>query len=148
MDSEARYLLIVACSQRKRLDAGLLPAIARYDGPTYLMLRKAKREGYWAERLDVLILSAKYGLIAASTPVANYQQRMNSKQADELKAQVTQALQTYTKQNVYSEVYVDLGHHYYLAVEGIAELVSECSPVDEAIRQLERYTILPKALIN
>ncbi len=97
--SEARYLLIVACSQRKRSDNGLLPAIARYDGPTYLMLRKAKREGYWAENLDVLILSAKYGLIEMSTPIANYEQRMNRQRASELKAQVTQTLQTYARHN-------------------------------------------------
>lgn len=120
--SEARYLLIVACSQRKRLDNGLLPAIARYDGPTYLMLRKAKREGYWAENLDVLILSAKYGLIEMSISITNYKQRMNRQRASELKAQVTQTLQTYARQNFYSKVYVDLGQDYCPAVEGLVEL--------------------------
>lgn len=122
MHSKAKYLLIIACSQRKRSDAGLLPAIARYDGPTYLMLQKAKREGYWAENLDVVILSAKYGLIRVFTPIANYEQRMNRQRASELKAQVTQALQTYARQNVYSEVYVDLGQDYCPAVEELVEL--------------------------
>jgi len=28
-------LLILSCSQRKRPDSGLLPAIERYDGPVF-----------------------------------------------------------------------------------------------------------------
>lgn len=54
-----RLLLIVSCSQRKRSDLGLLPAIERYDGVYFRLLRKAQREGYWPENLDVLILSAQ-----------------------------------------------------------------------------------------
>lgn len=137
-----RYLLIIACSQRKRLDEGLLSAIARYDGVTFRVLRKAKRGGYWSENLDLLILSAKYGLIAASTPIASYEQRMNHKRASELKAQVTQALQTYARQNVYSEVYVDLGHDYYLAVEGIAELFNNSQIIYAQGRIGERLKFL------
>jgi hypothetical protein len=122
MASNHRSLLIVSCSQRKRADAGLLPAIERYDGGNYRLLRKAKREGYWPERLDVLILSAKYGLIEASTPIANYDQRMNHERAIELHTQTLQTLQTYARQNTYHEVYVDLGQDYTFAVEGIEEL--------------------------
>src|SRR5436305_3237505 len=50
-------VLILSCSQRKRLDFGLLPAIERYDGGHFRVLRKARREGYWPEAMDVLILS-------------------------------------------------------------------------------------------
>ena len=79
--SETRYLLIVACSQRKRSDPYLLPAIERYDGGNFRVLRKAMREGYWPQNMDVLILSAKYGLINASTFIADYDQRMNRERA-------------------------------------------------------------------
>ena len=122
MDSSQRYLLIVACSQRKRSDVGFLPAIERYDGGNYRLLRKARREGYWPERLDVLILSAKYGLIEASTLIVNYEQRMNKERASELKAQTMQALQSYAQQNAYNEVYVDLGQDYIFTVEGVEKL--------------------------
>ena len=122
MDSNDRYLLIVACSQRKRSDVGLLPAIERYDGGNYRLLRKAKREGHWPESLDVLILSAKYGPIEASTPIVNYEQRMNKERASELKAQTMQALQSYAQQNAYNEVYVDLGQDYIFTVEGVEKL--------------------------
>ncbi|WP_246275464.1 hypothetical protein [Brasilonema bromeliae] len=33
-------LLILGCFQRKRSDSGLLRAIARYDGPTFQVLRR------------------------------------------------------------------------------------------------------------
>ena len=35
-------LLIVACSRAKRPDAGSLPAIDRYDGPAFRLLRRAR----------------------------------------------------------------------------------------------------------
>ena len=93
MQTDARYLLIIACSQRKLSDPGLVPAIARYDGGQFRVLRKAHRDGYLSNYLDVLILSAKYGLIKACTPIANYEQRMNRKRASELKAQVSSQLE-------------------------------------------------------
>ena len=55
-------LLIMACSARKRATEDLLPAIDRYDGPAFRVLRKylshAERPG-----LTVMILSAKYCLL-------------------------------------------------------------------------------------
>ncbi|MCX7593314.1 MAG: hypothetical protein N2235_06070 [Fischerella sp.] len=122
MRESARYLLIIACSQRKLTDDGLLPAIARYDGGHFRVLRKAQRDGYWSNHIDVLILSAKYGLIESCTPIANYEQRMNKKRACELKTQVTQTLQAYAQKGIYSEVYVDLGKDYQSAIEGLGEL--------------------------
>ena len=38
-------LLLISCSQRKREDEGLLPAIDRYDGPAYRCLRKMITRG-------------------------------------------------------------------------------------------------------
>lgn len=123
-----RLLLIVSCSQRKRSDLGLLPAIERYDGVYFRLLRKAQREGYWPENLDVLILSAKYGLIAISTPIAHYEQRMTRNRADDLKSQVFQVLQTLPQRFSYSVVYVELGKDYQCAIEGLAQLFNG-SPV-------------------
>ncbi|WP_158507403.1 hypothetical protein [Nostoc piscinale] len=36
---QSQHLLIVACSQRKLANDGLMPAIARYDGPVFHLLR-------------------------------------------------------------------------------------------------------------
>jgi hypothetical protein len=120
-----RLLLIISCSQRKRLDLGLLPAMERYDGVHFRLLRKARREGYWPENLDVLILSAKYGLIDISTPIAYYEKQMTRARANDLKTQVFQVLQAVTKQFPYSELYVDLGKDYQEAIEGLMQLFND-----------------------
>ncbi len=60
-------LLIVTCSQRKNPTLGLLPAIDRYDGPAFLVLRKYLREGV-GDAPRVLILSAKYGRACLAPP--------------------------------------------------------------------------------
>jgi hypothetical protein len=117
-----RLLLIVSCSQRKRPDPGLLPALDRYDGGHFRILRKARRERYWPETMDMLILSAKYGLVAGSTPITNYDQKITRDRAKELHSQVLQVLQTCTRQHTYREVYVDLGQAYQAAVEGLAQV--------------------------
>jgi hypothetical protein len=122
--SEPRYLLIIACSQRKRSDPGLLPAIERYDGVNFRVLRKARQEGYWPENLDVLILSAKYGLIEVGTPIAYYEQRMTSKRAITLNAQILERMRSFIARGGYSEVYIDLGRDYLPAIRGCAEAFS------------------------
>ena len=53
MCSGHTYLLIVTCSQRKRSDPELLPALERYDGIFFRIIRKARREGNWPDNLDV-----------------------------------------------------------------------------------------------
>lgn len=147
MPSERRYLLIVACSQRKRQDPGLLPAIDRYDGVKFRVLRKAKREGYWPQNLDLLILSAKYGLIHACARIASYEQRMTRDRASGLRTQVMETLQTYCRENVYRELYVDLGRDYRAAVVGLTELFEgsqvTCARgrIGERLGQLRRWLV-------
>lgn len=51
-------LLILSCSRRKRSDRGLLPALERYDGPTYRVMNKFLRVNpSGTQSLDVYILS-------------------------------------------------------------------------------------------
>ena len=52
-----RKLLIVSCSKTKRKLKNA-PAMEVYDGPVYKILRKNLKQN-----LDILIISAKYGLI-------------------------------------------------------------------------------------
>ena len=58
-----KYLLIISCSDRKIQTLGCLPAFELYDGSFYRILRKAIREGYFPNNLDILIISPKYGLL-------------------------------------------------------------------------------------
>ncbi|WP_373537310.1 DUF6884 domain-containing protein [Microcoleus sp.] len=70
-----RHLLILACSQRKRSDTDSLPAIERYDGPTFRLLRRFLRKQPSAP-LEIYILSAKFGLIPSDYPIPDYDQKM------------------------------------------------------------------------
>jgi cytoplasmic iron level regulating protein YaaA (DUF328/UPF0246 family) len=114
--ADPRYLLIIACSQRKRSDNGLLPAIERYDGVNFRVLQKAKREGYLLGNLDILILSAKYGLIEASTLIENYDLKMTKQRAIELQVRVTKDLDNYLSKTSYDEIFVNFGKTYLTAL--------------------------------
>jgi hypothetical protein len=55
-------LLLVACSATKNGAAETLPAITRYDGVAYRVIRRWQHEhAAQAEELAILILSARYG---------------------------------------------------------------------------------------
>lgn len=88
-----KALLILSCSATKRPDAGGLPAIDRYDGPAYRVLRKALREraGLGAA-LTVRILSAEYGLVTDTTEIPDYNRRMTAERAAELYLSVQHAI--------------------------------------------------------
>lgn len=115
----SRRLLLIACSNRKVQTRELLPAIQRYDGVTYRVIRKAMREGYFPPNVDIKILSAEFGLIDAETRIPYYDRRMDRRRAYELKSQVLSTLQVYLEGNQDSEVYIDLGKDYLPAIEGI-----------------------------
>lgn len=83
-------VLIISCSQRKIQSPGLLPAIDRYDGPTYRCLRKF-RDTYrypnnhgFPNWLRIVILSAKYGLIFPETEIADYDLKMTLPRAADM----------------------------------------------------------------
>ena len=127
MSLASQYLLLLACSQRKYTEPALLPALERYDGGNYRLLRKAQREGYFPNNLDVLILSAKYGLIMSTSCIPYYDQRMNQQQAATLKPQVMETLQTIGTQKAYKEIYVELGRDYMEAIDDLAKIFPEAT---------------------
>ena len=72
-----KRLVILSCSQRKVQSASLMPAIERYDGPAYLVVRKWMRTIPDARRdHEFLILSAEFGLISDSLRIPYYDRRM------------------------------------------------------------------------
>ncbi len=117
MTSNAKYLLLVSCSQRKNSDSSLLPAIERYDGVNFRVLRKARREGYFAENLDILILSAKYGLLDSDYPIENYNCKMTRERALALQSEVSVGLDSHLNREDYREIFVNLAKTYLIAIE-------------------------------
>jgi hypothetical protein len=71
--SEVKRLLLIACSATKQPDPELLPALDRYQGTWFKVLHGYRRaHPQEAQTLDVWILSAEFGFIAAPTPIPDY----------------------------------------------------------------------------
>ena len=96
MALSGRHLLIISCSKTKNSQLRnneeiTLPAITGYDGKIFLTLRKAFREGLGLN-VDVLIISAKYGLLRATDEISYYEERMTKQKAGELRDRVLSKL--------------------------------------------------------
>jgi hypothetical protein len=118
-----RSLLILGCSARKRSTTEMLPAIERYDGPLYRVLRKCLREGTAPQSLDILIISARYGLLRASDRVECYDQRMTRGLSAQMREEIGLRIAAELSGKTYSQAHISLGTHYLAALGGV-ELVS------------------------
>lgn len=106
--------LILACSATKVASGLEIPALDRYDGPLWRVLRRALRErDGLADRLAIYALSARYGLIPArGVGIAYYNQRMTPARAAELAPAVAVALNA----GLWPVDYVEVGQAYRLAL--------------------------------
>lgn len=114
-DQRTKKLLIIPCSKLKDPHPGLMPAVKRYAGPFYRLINGMGRP----DNLDILILSAKYGLISAETPIEYYDMRMSDARAAELQPSVTSQLKERFAEHAYDEVFINLGKQYEKALDGI-----------------------------
>ena len=116
-------LLIIGCSERKIQSPGEIPAIERYDGPTYRCLRKFRDTFGFPHNLRILILSAKYNLIFPETEIANYDLKMTLSRAKDIAVDVQcdliRCLEFYDiAYGGTDEVFINLGKTYMRALEG------------------------------
>ena len=118
MQHQPRRLLLLACTSTKRADLHPIPAIQRYDGPSFRMLRKWRAANAAAAvHLDILILSARLGLIAADALISDYNERMTRARAAELREAVDTALtHTLAQRELYAATLVHLGQDYLPAI--------------------------------
>lgn len=128
-DNGMGRLLVVACSQRKKPAAGLLPALDRYDGPAFRVLRKYLRDAEGTAPV-VLILSAKYGLVAASRKIPTYDCRMSARSACALRPRVLKVAQRVLASQPWLAIGICAGKDYQLALEGLSELIPDGVRVD------------------
>lgn len=113
-------LLIVACSQRKRDSPGLMPAIERYDGPSFRLIRRFLRSGMDAP--TIAILSAEFGLILGDRPIPWYDRRMTAERARILGTDVGENLRVIICTNTFREIFVCMGRTYRAALPDLASL--------------------------
>lgn len=122
-------LLILSCSERKATAPGRLPAIDRYDGPAFRVLRKYFREGS-PGAATVLILSAKYGLIAAERKIPWYDQRLSASMARTMRPRVLETARHVLQSRPWQSVGVCAGKEYQSALDGLAEFLPQGARVD------------------
>lgn len=115
--AKPRRLLIMACSSRKFPTPGSVPALERYDGVAYRVVKKLRREGRFPDDVDVLILSAKFGLIQSDQPIPDYDVRMTAERAQEQVVQNRQLLAGLLRGGAYDEVFISAGRNYSPALE-------------------------------
>lgn len=109
-------MLILACSRRKRPGENLLPAIERYDGPAFRILRRFLRKRP-SETPHILILSAEHGLIAHDLPIATYDRKMTPARARELRPSVLADLHRIASTRSIQETLIVAGRHYLMALQ-------------------------------
>jgi len=98
----------------------------RYDGPTYRTLRKFYPDGHPPLNLDVVIISAKYGLLRCQQLIENYDHPMTVKRAGELRSKVQARLNALIQDSrecpfslgAYDQVFINLGKTYMQILEG------------------------------
>lgn len=121
-----RHLLIISCSKTKNNKLRdnkevKLPALKGYDGKIFLTLRKALREGL-GHNVDVLIISAKYGLLRATDEISYYEERMTKQKAYELRDSVLSKLINHISGQNYRKIFVMMGRDYLEAISGFSSL--------------------------
>lgn len=129
-------LLLIACSQRKRTDAGLLHAIDRYDGPSFRVLRRYLRSSNLP--IDIWILSAEYGLISSDHLLPYYDQRMTVGRARVLHSRIISDLEIILSNKPYKNFLICLGRDYLESIKGYENLVPDNISVKEAAGGLGR----------
>jgi hypothetical protein len=111
-------LLILSCSRRKSREPELVPALARYNGPLFQIVRRfADDHGGWADQVDVFILSAEFGLIPGNASVPYYDRQMTPLRAREL-LPGTLAMLGQIVDGLRSDLFISVGADYLEAMCG------------------------------
>jgi hypothetical protein len=125
-------LLLIGCSRRKAAGVGRGRAWDVYDGPLFQVLKKALRDrDGWEETLEVLIVSAKHGVIRADRVIATYDERLTAASARLRAGRFAGQLRTAIGGRRYRAVHVNLGRDYLGALPDLDALFAP-APVDFA----------------
>lgn len=115
-------VLIQACSNTKIDTLEPVPAINRYDGSAWRVIRKYLREnGEDSGDLLILALSAEFGLIESSFAIPDYNRRMTPERARELQIVVSRQWSELTTATGVRPrgVMINVGRDYLPALEQI-----------------------------
>jgi hypothetical protein len=83
------------------------------------VVKRAQREGRFPDDVDILILSARYGLIHPTQEIAFYDRRMTYALAMSQAASNCEFLYHFFRTGNYGEVFVHAGQTYFTALQPI-----------------------------
>lgn len=117
--SATGHLLILGCSDKKREGKDFVPALEVYDDENVQVLRDYLNENGWPPGLIIKIISAKHGIIDATTLIEPYDQRLDKKTAQKMNPEVMQSLK---EVGLPKSVFINLGKDCLPAVSCITTL--------------------------
>jgi hypothetical protein len=121
-------LLIQSCSATKQNVETPVPALDLYDGYFFRIINKALRADQFRPGLDIIIISAKHGVVEPDEEIGYYDQRMDTERAKELNDEVVNTIASHVTEDGYEKVWINLGKDYLPAVDGVEDAVDV--PVD------------------
>ena len=139
-----RNLLILGCSRSKRGIGSPLPAIERYDGPGFRMVRRMFFNGLHLD-VDLMIFSAKFGLLWPSTPIPNYDHLLDGTNKIARGREASKELSETIERLGYQEVFLSMGQKYASALQGYpmngtaAKLIVPIGRIGKRLQQTRRW---------
>lgn len=126
---ERKLVIVSASSSIRKEPPEPIPAIERYNGIYFRVLRKHLQERK-LKNIDVLIVSEKLGLIWSHDKISYHEPHVGkwgslSLDRNAIRKQRTENLEKLRRiVNQYSEIYVNVGLEYVKLVEGFEKLVT------------------------
>lgn len=115
-----RRLVIVSASQRRVPDPESIPAIERFDGVFFRILRKYLREGK-LKGVDILVVSDRYGILQADDLVPLHHPVDKIRATEGARASNLARLKKMLRKASYSEIYVVCGRDFQAFIRGFEE---------------------------
>ena len=134
-------LIIMSCSKTKK-PLEQVRAIDLYDGQAFRIIKK-----HSPGDLEILIISAKYGIIHSKDIISHYDQVMTVSKAIELRDEVEKETRRITKCNRTEKVFLYLGHPYNLSIskelmsylDEYLNLQTATGPIGKRLHQLKEW---------
>ncbi len=114
-----KNLLIISCSKTKN-HLNDVPAIDLYDGQAYRVIKKRTPKD-----IEILIISAKYGLLRSTDVISYYDEVMTVSRALAMRKEVSEAISEFVFGEEFQEIhkiFIYLGFPYNLTISN--ELMS------------------------
>ena len=113
-----RKLLVISCSATKDPEEKLLSAILRYSGEVFLLLKSVILDGLWPLNVDIIIVSAKYGLLNPLDYIPFYELALRDERIPELRALIHKQTRNLNLDG-YIECFVNLSRRYLQSIEAL-----------------------------